>query len=253
MTKLTFCKLTSLLLLMLIISGCGLLKKSEPYKMSVKLIEESPQAKALIGDIEKFGWFPMGSIKTSGDSGTADLSTIVFGTKQKAKLITKAVKNMGEWNITNAILKAKDGTTLDLLETSSQNIMPEETATPLRPLTILKTFYSDKAWGKPIDPPDFSRDQTIFFHVITTNLSERTDGKFSFSADLTVLDPKGTMILSKNNIIEATDYLENGELPINFNITLPENTPSGIYKVQPTIKDLTSENIRMIDSTFNVK
>jgi hypothetical protein len=114
-------KLLLISCLLVICSGCGFLKKTTPYKMSVKLINESAQAQNDLGGIEKFGWFPKGNISVCNDGGQARLSIKVHGVRQDGLLKTQLIRKDRVWQFTAAFLKLEDGTVIDMLNQAPKN------------------------------------------------------------------------------------------------------------------------------------
>ena len=88
-------------------AGCvagifAVIKDSEPYKMSVQLVEKSPEVKEEIGTIKSYGLFPLGNVNYSGDRGDANLTIQVEGEKGKGTLETKLLMEKGKWHFTKA-------------------------------------------------------------------------------------------------------------------------------------------------------
>lgn len=233
--------LVALLVIVPFLSGCFFLKRSKAYQLSVALLENNPKVQETIGNIKGYGIFPMGSIKTTPNFGTAELTITVKGTKQNGKLMTKLSKTGGnDWVFLFSQFKAEDGTIIELQEGSSD-------------LKITDVFFSDKKWGERFETPTFLKKDTVFFHVIAIGLKKAPDGKSSFAADLKVVDPDGEIILTKDSIIDATDVLPDDKLPLNFNISLNESAPDGNYTAMATIRDKMSGSIISVEKKFLIK
>ncbi|MCV6606333.1 MAG: cytochrome c oxidase assembly factor 1 family protein [Porticoccaceae bacterium] len=76
----------------------GVFKESEPYLMSISLLEASPEFNDGVGIPYKTG-FISGSISTSGHQGDANMSFDVRGANGEAEILLKASKDMGQWDI----------------------------------------------------------------------------------------------------------------------------------------------------------
>lgn len=76
----------------------GLIKGSEPYRMTMEMIRADPQVQAAVGDNITDG-FATGSINFSNLSGTAEFSIPVQGTKGSATVLTRALRTNGQWQL----------------------------------------------------------------------------------------------------------------------------------------------------------
>lgn len=76
----------------------NLFKSSEPYIMSMAILEESPKYIAEVGVPYETG-FITGSLSTSGHQGNANMSFTAKGAEGDAVIYIKASKDMGEWTI----------------------------------------------------------------------------------------------------------------------------------------------------------
>ena len=80
-----------------------LLKHSEAYTLAVAKVQASPIAADVLGAPIAAGT-PFGSIKISGESGTAELNFSVTGSKAKGTVFVDAIKE-GVWTIRRLTLK----------------------------------------------------------------------------------------------------------------------------------------------------
>lgn len=89
------------------------IKNSEPYKMSVALVENTPDLKSELGNIKSYGYwgyFVAGNISISGSGGTANFKIPVNSEKNAGILETNLIKENGLWKITSAYYYApKEG------------------------------------------------------------------------------------------------------------------------------------------------
>jgi Cytochrome oxidase complex assembly protein 1 len=81
----------------------ALLKHSEAYTLAVAKVQASPIAANVLGAPIAAGT-PFGSIKVSGESGTAELNFSVTGSKAKGTVFVDAIKE-GTWTIRRLTLK----------------------------------------------------------------------------------------------------------------------------------------------------
>ncbi len=100
--------------LLLVVGGiAGLvfyfLKGSEAYRLAETLIRQSPEIRTVVGEGLEFGWFPTGSIETSGPSGRAELTIRVVGTTGSARVHVRMRKQMGEWRVLEAVYESPEG------------------------------------------------------------------------------------------------------------------------------------------------
>jgi len=97
----------------------GIIKNSEPYKMSIQLVETSPAVKEEIGTIKSYGWFTGGNINTSGTTWEANLSISMTGEKGNGLLETRLVKKFNKWEFQRAeFCNKSNGKRIDLLTKS---------------------------------------------------------------------------------------------------------------------------------------
>ena len=82
----------------------ALLKHSEAYALGVAKLQNSPVAASVLGAPISTGT-PFGSIKTSGDSGTAELNFSATGTKAKGTVYVDAIRKDSVWTIRRLTLK----------------------------------------------------------------------------------------------------------------------------------------------------
>lgn len=84
------------------------LKSSDVYKNALKTVQTSPQAIAVLGEPISDGFFPTGSINTTGPSGNASLSFSVKGSKGKGTVYLEATKHLGKWNFTALVFQPEN-------------------------------------------------------------------------------------------------------------------------------------------------
>ena len=86
----------------------ALLKDSEAYALGVARLQTSPIAANVLGPPIAAGT-PFGSIKISGDTGTAELNFSATGSKAKGTVYVDAVKKDGVWILRHLRLKVDGG------------------------------------------------------------------------------------------------------------------------------------------------
>lgn len=91
----------------------SLIKGSEPYGMAMDQLRQNEAAVQLLGEPVDDGFFPTGSVNTSGPSGVAELAIPVSGSRREGKLYVQATKEMGTWTL-NALVLAAGSKRLDL-------------------------------------------------------------------------------------------------------------------------------------------
>jgi hypothetical protein len=95
-------------------------KSSGGYQEALAIVRSDPRAVQALGAPVDDGWFPTGSVDSSGTRGTSDLAIPVSGPRGSGTLYLRAVGEMGEWRFTQLVLKVKDtGEEIDLLAGSS--------------------------------------------------------------------------------------------------------------------------------------
>jgi hypothetical protein len=95
---------------MVVLGGCifggvfALLKDSEAYALGVAKLQNSPIAANVLGPPIAAG-MPFGSIKISGDTGSAELNFSATGSKAKGTVYVDAIKKDGAWILRHLRLK----------------------------------------------------------------------------------------------------------------------------------------------------
>lgn len=90
------------------------LKGSDAYKLAVTAVQASNEVADTLGQPLTMGR-PSGSLRTSGSSGTADLSFSVEGPKGRGTVFVDAVKDLGRWEIRRIVLQDdRTGRRIDL-------------------------------------------------------------------------------------------------------------------------------------------
>ena len=90
------------------------LGKSEPARMSLKVLRESPAVRQAVGDIQDLGW-PSGGMSTrSGGTGTANFTVSVKGSLAKGKFYAYFIKRHDVWHYESGRLRLDDGRSIDI-------------------------------------------------------------------------------------------------------------------------------------------
>ncbi len=91
-----------------------IIKKSEPYKMSVDLVEKNSSVRNEIGSIQSYGFFPTGNINYT--DGIADMKIQVTGEKGEGSLETELFRKGDKWKFKKAVFYPSSGKEIDLLK-----------------------------------------------------------------------------------------------------------------------------------------
>jgi cytochrome oxidase complex assembly protein 1 len=90
------------------------IKESQPAKLSVAVVKNSPEVQGAVGENEKIGW-PIGSVSVEGGgSGQASFSFKVKGSKGEGKAYTTLKKINGQWYLESGRFQVKNGPSLNL-------------------------------------------------------------------------------------------------------------------------------------------
>jgi hypothetical protein len=94
----------------------GSLRSSEPYRHAVQVATRDPRAVSALGPQVKPGWMINGSINVRNDSGDADMSIPVQGTRHNGTIHVVAEKAKGVWTYQTLALSIGDGEEINLLQ-----------------------------------------------------------------------------------------------------------------------------------------
>ncbi|KOS05915.1 hypothetical protein AM493_07625 [Flavobacterium akiainvivens] len=79
----------------------GIIKNTDAYQTAVREIKNNKEVIEATGGVEGFGVFPTGSVQTSNDSGSAQLSITVKGTQHDAEVYVELTKDpVQDWQVT---------------------------------------------------------------------------------------------------------------------------------------------------------
>jgi hypothetical protein len=76
----------------------GMMKSSEPYQHAVAMASQDARVSTQLGAPVKPGWYAMGNINLSNDSGNADLAIPLNGTLRHGTVYVAAKKAHGIWS-----------------------------------------------------------------------------------------------------------------------------------------------------------
>jgi hypothetical protein len=93
----------------ILITVSGVIKSSEPYKLSLEEIRASSAVQAVLGDNITDGFLPTGSISFNGPSGKADLGFEVSGSKGKGQAATIWERTAGQWDMRLLVITPEGG------------------------------------------------------------------------------------------------------------------------------------------------
>jgi hypothetical protein len=95
--------------------GLMVLKNSEPYQMALERVRTDPQVIQKLGEpVQEASWFPVGSVETNNDGGSAILNFDVAGPKGKAHVMSQSKRIGGKWGITSLEVRFADGPPISL-------------------------------------------------------------------------------------------------------------------------------------------
>lgn len=94
----------------------GLMGNSTPAKESIARAQPNPAVVELLGTPVQRGWFVLGSINLSNDTGHADLTLPIHGSRGKAEIHVIADKEFGRWTYQEMKVGSdSNNNTIDLL------------------------------------------------------------------------------------------------------------------------------------------
>jgi hypothetical protein len=90
--------------------GSGLLKGTEPYDLTHRLIVDSPVIQTVVGDRPRLGPLATGSIDTdSAGGGSASVNVSVSGSGGSTRVATRWRRREGQWELSAAHYKDRGG------------------------------------------------------------------------------------------------------------------------------------------------
>lgn len=93
----------------------ALIRGSEPYATAVSKAQADTRVREALGTPVQTGWWVMGSMRTSGSSGKADLTIPLYGPKASGKLYVDGWKSAGKWSFRRMEVEVAGGGRIDLL------------------------------------------------------------------------------------------------------------------------------------------
>ena len=91
------------------------MRSATPYQDAVARAKSDPRVIEALGSPVEPGWFMSGNIKTTNDTGSADISLSISGPKQSASVAVVGYKQGGRWTYTKMLVTPKSGDPIDLL------------------------------------------------------------------------------------------------------------------------------------------
>lgn len=215
----------------------GIIKGSEPYKISVQTIETNPVVAEKIGAVKGYGFFPMGSVHVQGDGGEAELSLRVKGEKGKAKVKTVFYRAGGKWHLQDAFI-----------------FVPEEPdGIPILSLEITSvTFHSESVTGPVNEKRHYVLGETVYWNVVVEKAHKR-GGKVSLKEGLKITDQKGKVIAENPELVIYNDTADQGVVTFENHATPPG---PGEYTLKTIVTDRFSnrqavreDKVQVLDSS----
>jgi hypothetical protein len=94
---LTFLVLIGMFVALLMTVITASFRSSDVYKQAMAQATANPQVRAQIGDPVKADWLIAGELKVSGDTGSANLSIPIHGSRGRGTIRAVASKSGGVW------------------------------------------------------------------------------------------------------------------------------------------------------------
>lgn len=196
----------------------GVIKGSEPYKMTVEMVRKNEEVAKSLGAVKDFGLFPMGSVKVSNDAGEANITLTVNGQTSSAKVQTFFFREGGKWNLNDAVM----------MTTSSSEW------TPILPLEISAvTFHSESGTGPVNELRKYILGETLYW-TTTVEKAHRRGGEVSLKEGLTVLDGKGQVVIENPELVIFNEKTDVKAVSFDNHATLPA---AGQYTFKTVVTD----------------
>ncbi len=94
-------------MLVALLAGLMTMMKGDVYQKSVKVIQQDPRVKRMLGKKLEFSFFVTGNISESGDSGVATFQYTIDGSKKDAEVFVNAERKQGKWYLVHVIVTDK--------------------------------------------------------------------------------------------------------------------------------------------------
>lgn len=200
----------------------GIIKGSEPYKISTEFIRENPVVIESIGEIKRLGWFPSGEVQVKNGSGKADINIDVSGKKGKGRVYTYFYRQAGQWVMNNASLVIAD----------SSEILP------LLSLEITSvSFHGNSSTGPVNERKEYELNETIYWNVVVEK-AHKKGGEVSLQESLTIKDKNNQVIMENPSLIVFNEKVDMASVQFTNNATI---TDAGEYTFITTVTDRFSD------------
>ena len=93
------------------------LRSSEPCAETLRSAQNSPALQQALGEPMKMGWFLVGSVSITNESGSADISIPISGPKGSVRIRTRALRQDRVWSYQEMSTQLPSGEAVDLLPT----------------------------------------------------------------------------------------------------------------------------------------
>ncbi|MBI4412191.1 MAG: hypothetical protein HY541_06885 [Deltaproteobacteria bacterium] len=196
----------------------GVIKGSEPYKMTVELVQKNEEVAKSLGPIQAFGFFPMGNVKVSNDAGEANIVLKVVGQKSSAKVQTFFFREGGKWNLNDAVIMTKG---------SSEWV-------PILPLEISSvTFHSESGSGPVNELRKYVLGETVYWTTMVEKAHRKGD-EVSLKEGLTVLDSQQKVVVENPELVVFNEKTGVKAISFDNHATLPA---AGQYTFKTLVTD----------------
>lgn len=196
----------------------GIIKGSEPYKISAEFIRENPVVIESIGEIKRLGWFPSGEVEVKNGGGNAGINIDVAGKKAKGRVSVYFYRQAGQWFMNDASL---------VIDGSSDVL-------PLLSLEITSVDFHDNSSTGPVNEgKTYALDETVYWNVVVEK-AHKKGGEVSLEESLTVKDKNDQVIMDKPGLIVFNEKIDMVSVQFTNNATI---TGAGGYTFITTVTD----------------
>lgn len=131
----------------------------EPLHLALEALRKDQTVVARLGEpIEMASWFPVGSVRVSGDRGNANLTFRVKGSREKALVNVIAQRIAGKWGLTTLEVRYSNGERqmVDLSGQGDEELDAPKWSPPSAPAAPQGAGQGDKPLPREEAPPNVS-------------------------------------------------------------------------------------------------
>lgn len=221
----------------------NLITDSPVFELVQKKVDDSPIVQTEIGKVKGFEE-ATGNLNLDGQNKKAKLTYTILGSKAKGVIQATASKKNNQWHLDTLTLTTKQQT-----KKTSHNLLSR--------LNFIDGYFSFERWGTVLAPEDPLRfDKNFYFMALIQGLALDKEGKYNFSADLSVDDEKGQNIFTHKDILSVHAQPEPNDptLNLSFEVLLAsQNRSAGEYLLTITIYDRIDQTSLVIARKFQIQ